>query len=160
MALRLREFGQRTTALRSVAGGLIGGTAAVIAAFAGLGLWSLVIQRLVTEIVGLILSRASYDWKPGWQFDWAILRGNLMLNASLIYVQLAFLATVRVQEMAIGAGIGLAAVGVYRTAWRTVALIGRGAIQPLTQVAGEKRARAQDDPAELAQDRKSTRLNS
>src|SRR3546814_18683244 len=99
MALRLGEFGQRTTALRSVAGGLIGGTAAVIAAFAGLGLWRLVIQRLVTEIVGLILSRASYDWKPGWQFDWAILRGHLMLTASLIYVQLAFLATVRVQEI-------------------------------------------------------------
>src|SRR3546814_8587617 len=43
-----------------------------------------------------------------------------MLNASLIYVQLAFLATVRVQAMAIGAGIGLAAVGVYRAAARPV----------------------------------------
>ena len=150
MALRLREFGHRTTALRSVVGGLIGGTAAVAAALGGLGLWSLVIQRLVTEIVGLILSRASYDWKPGWQFDWVILRGNLVLNASLIYVQLAFLATVRVQEMAIGAGIGLAAVGVYRTAWRTVELIGRGAIQPFTQVAVQTLARVKDDPAELA----------
>lgn len=149
MALRLREFGHRTTALRSVVGGLIGGTCAVAAAFAGLGLWSLVIQRLVTEIVGVILSRASYDWKPAWQFDVAILRGNLMLNASLIYVQLAFLATVRVQEMAIGAGIGLAAVGVYRTAWRTVELIGRGAIQPFTQVAVQTLARVKDDPAEL-----------
>ena len=73
-----------------------------------------------------------------------------MLNASLIYVQLAFLATVRVQEMAIGAGIGLAAVGVYRTAWRTVELIGRGAIQPFTQVAVQTLARVKDDPAELA----------
>lgn len=149
MALRLREFGHRTTALRSVVGGLIGGGCAVAAAFAGLGLWSLVIQRLVTEIVGVVLSRASYDWKPGWQFDLAILRGNLMLNASLIYVQLAFLATVRVQEMAIGAAIGLAAVGVYRTAWRTVELIGRGAIQPFTQVAVQTLARVKDDPAEL-----------
>ena len=149
MALRLREFGHRTTALRSVVGGLIGGTCAVAAAFAGLGLWSLVIQRLVTEILGVVLSRASYDWKPGWQFDFAILRGNLMLNASLIYVQLAFLATGRVQEMAIGAGIGLAAVGVYRTAWRTVDLIGRGAVQPFTQVAVQTFARVKDDPAEL-----------
>src|SRR3546814_5224044 len=99
MALRLREFGHRTTALRSVVGGLIGGTAAVVAAFAGLGLWSLVIQRLVTEIVGLVLSRASYDWKPGWQFDWAILRGNLMLNASLIYVQLAFRSEEQTSEL-------------------------------------------------------------
>lgn len=149
LALRLREFGHRTTALRSVVGGLIGGTCAVAAAFAGLGLWSLVIQRLVTEIIGVVLSRASYDWKPGWQFDVAILRGNLALNATLIYVQLASLATVRVQEMVIGAGIGLAAVGVYRTAWRTVELIGRGAIQPFTQVAVQTLARVNDDPVEL-----------
>lgn len=149
MALRLREFGHRTTALRSVVGGLIGGSAAIAAAFAGLGLWSFVIQRLVTEIIGVVLSRASYDWKPGWKFDWAILRANLMLNASLIYVQLAFLATVRVQEMAIGAAIGLVAVGIYRTAWRTVELIGRGAIQPFTQVAVQTLARVRDDPAEL-----------
>src|SRR3546814_13149644 len=86
MALRLREFGHRTTALRSVAGGLIGGTAAVIAAFAGFGLWSLVIQRLLTEIVGLILSRAFYDCTPGLKFDLSILSGNLIRKAILIYV--------------------------------------------------------------------------
>lgn len=149
MALRLREFGHRTTALRSVVGGLLGGTCAVVAALAGLGLWALVIQRLVTELAGLVLSRASYRWKPGWRFDGAMLRANLMLNGSLIYVQLVFLATVRVQEMAIGAVLGLAAVGVYRTAWRTVELIGRGAIQPFTQVAVQTLSRVKDDPAEL-----------
>jgi O-antigen/teichoic acid export membrane protein len=149
LALRLREFGHRTSALRSMVSGLLGGACAVAAAFAGLGLWSLVIQRIVSELAGVVLSRASYDWKPGWNFDWTILRGNLMLNASLIYVQLAFLATVRVQEMAIGAGIGLAAVGVYRIAWRTVELIGRGAIQPFTQVAVQTLARVKDEPAEL-----------
>ena len=150
MALRLREFGHRTTALRSVVSGLLGGGAAVAAAFFGLGLWALVIQRLVSEAVGVVLSRNSYDWTPGWQFEWPILRGNLMLNASLIYVQLVFLATVRVQEMAIGAGIGLAAVGVYRTAWRTVELIARGAIQPFTTVATQTLARVKDDTAQLA----------
>lgn len=150
MALRLREFGHRTTALRSVVSGVIGGGAAVAAAFLGAGIWALVIQRLVSEAIGVVLSRRSYDWKPGWAFDWPILRGNLMLNGSLIYVQLVFLATVRVQEMAIGAGIGLAAVGIYRTAWRTVELISRGAIQPFTTVATQTLARVKDDRVELA----------
>src|SRR3546814_11907661 len=40
-------------------------------------------------------------------------------------------------------------VGIYRTAWRTVELIGRGAIQPFTQVAVQTLARVKDDPAEL-----------
>jgi O-antigen/teichoic acid export membrane protein len=150
MALRLREFGHRTTALRSVVSGLLGGGAAVAAALAGWGLWSLVVQRLVAEAAGVVLSRRSYRWTPGWRFDWAILRANLMLNGSLIYVQLVFLATVRVQEMAIGAGIGLATVGVYRTAWRVVELIGRGAIQPFTQVAVQTLARVRDDRVQLA----------
>lgn len=150
MALRLREFGHRTTALRSVVSGLLGGGAAVAAALAGWGVWALVVQRLVAEAAGVVLSRRSYHWKPGWRFDWPILRGNLMLNASLIYVQLAFLATTRIQEMAIGAGLGLAAVGVYRTAWRVVELIGRGAIQPFTQVAMQTLSRVRNDRAELA----------
>lgn len=150
MALRLREFGHRTTALRSVVSGLLGGGAAIAAALAGWGLWSLVVQRLVAEAAGVVLSRRSYRWTPGWRFDWAILRANLMLNGSLIYVQLVFLATVRVQEMAIGAGIGLATVGVYRTAWRVVELIGRGAIQPFTQVAVQTLARVRDDRVQLA----------
>lgn len=150
MALRLREFGHRTTALRSVVSGLLGGGAAIAAALAGWGLWSLVVQRLVAEAAGVVLSRRSYRWTPGWRFDWAILRANLMLNGSLIYVQLVFLATVRVQEMAIGAGIGLAAVGIYRTAWRVVELIGRGAIQPFTQVAVQTLARVRDDRVQLA----------
>ncbi|WP_413060825.1 lipopolysaccharide biosynthesis protein [Sphingomonas carotinifaciens] len=149
MALRLREFGHRTTAIRSVIGGLLGGGCAIVAALMGAGLWALVIQRLVTEIVGVVLARTSYDWKPGWAFEWPELRANLALNGSLIYVQLVFLATVRVQEMAIGAGIGLAAVGIYRTAWRTVELIGRGAIQPFTQVAVQTLSRVRHDPVEL-----------
>ncbi|UVO49037.1 oligosaccharide flippase family protein [Sphingomonas sp. SUN019] len=150
MALRLREFGHRTTALRSVVSGLVGGGAAIAAAFWGAGIWALVIQRLVSEAIGVVLSRRSYDWTPGWAFAWPILRGNLMLNVSLIYVQLVFLATVRIQEMVIGAGIGLAAVGIYRTAWRTVELISRGAIQPFTTVATQTLARVKNDRVELA----------
>jgi len=49
MSLRLREFGHKTLALRSVVGGTIGGAAAIGAAFAGWGIWSLVVQRFVTE---------------------------------------------------------------------------------------------------------------
>src|SRR3546814_654299 len=51
MALRLRGFGHKTTALRSVVSGIGGGGTAVAAAFLGFGLWSLVIQRILTEII-------------------------------------------------------------------------------------------------------------
>src|SRR6476661_3743014 len=42
MALRLREFGHKTLAVRSVLAGLLGGACAVIAALMGAGIWALV----------------------------------------------------------------------------------------------------------------------
>ena len=149
MALRLRSFGHKTTALRSVAGGLIGGGAAVAAAFAGLGLWALVIQRLVTELVSVVLSRASYRWRPGWAFRWSIFKRNLGLNGSLTATQLIGIFTLRLQELVIGNVIGMVAVGIYRTAWRTVELISNGAIRPFTTVAMQTMARVKHDKVEL-----------
>ncbi|HKR16913.1 lipopolysaccharide biosynthesis protein [Rhizorhapis sp.] len=149
MALRLRQFGHKTTALRSVASGILGGGAAIAAAFAGLGLWALVIQRLATEVVSVILSRASYRWKPGWKFRWPIFKRNLGLNGSLTATQLVFIFTLRLQELVIGNVIGVVAVGIYRTAWRTVELISNGAIRPFTTVAMQTLARVKEDQAEL-----------
>lgn len=149
MALRLREFGHKTTALRSVVSGIGGGGVAVVAAFMGCGLWSLVIQRVLTEIFSSILSRHSYRWKPGWNWRWPILKRNLGINGSLTAVQLVYIATTRMQELVIGNVIGVVAVGVYRTAWRTVDIISNGAIRPFTTVAMQTLARVKDDRAEL-----------
>lgn len=150
MALRLRAFGHKTTAIRSVACGTIGGTAAVVAALMGAGLWALVIQRLVSEAVGAILSRESYRWSPGRNFDWDILKRCLGLNGSLVTLQLVFLFTQRLQELVIGAAIGVVGVGLYRTAWRTVELISNGAIRPFATVAMQTLARVRHDRIELA----------
>ena len=55
------------------------------------------------------------------------------------------MALVRVQDVIIGRFIGTAAVGQYRTAWRTVELISQGVIMPFTQVALPTLGRLQDD---------------
>ncbi|MBK5265679.1 MAG: oligosaccharide flippase family protein, partial [Alphaproteobacteria bacterium] len=149
MALRLRSFGHKTTALRSVVSGIIGGGAAVVAAFAGFGLWALVIQRIVTEIISVILSRASYPWTPGWAWRWTILKVNLSINGSLTATQLVYIFTSRLQELVIGNVIGIVAVGIYRTAWRTVDIIAGGAIRPFATVAMQTLARVKDDRVEL-----------
>lgn len=149
MALRLREFGHRTMALRSIVSGLVAGGAAVAAAYAGFGVWALVIQRIVAEAVTVVLARASYRWVPGLKFRSAILRRNLGLSGSLTVNQLIVMMMLRLQELVIGAVIGLAAVGIYRTAWRTVELISNGAIRPFTTVAMQTLSRVKDDQAQL-----------
>lgn len=145
MALRLREFGHKSLALRSVVSGSIGGAAAIAAALAGWGLWSLVIQRFVTEVVSTITSWHAHKWVPGRGFSFAQLRTIAGFGANLTVTQIIFVLLVRVQDVIVGAMISAAAVGTYRTAWRTTELIAVGAIQPFTTVALQTLSRLQGD---------------
>lgn len=149
MALRLRQFGHRTIAMRSVLSGLLGGGAAVLAALSGLGVWSLVIQRLITELIGMVLSWTAYPWKPGRDFDWSQVRYNLGFGGNLAIAQLIFLFLVRAQDLLIGAWLGAASVGIYRVAWRSAEIIGNGAIQPFAQVGLQTYSRLQSAPHAL-----------
>jgi O-antigen/teichoic acid export membrane protein len=145
IALLLREFGHRAMATRSVVSNLLGGGAALAAAAAGWGAWSLVVQRGVAEVAGTAMAWQAYRWMPGKRFSVEVLRGLAGFGASMTLTQVLFVALVRVQDVIIGRTIGIAAVGVYRTAWRTVELIAQGVIMPFSQVSLPTLGRLQDD---------------
>lgn len=149
MALRLREFGHKTIALRSLLAGLIGGGAAVAAALNGFGVWSLVVQRLITETIGAILSWTAYRWRPSAEFDARQAADNLRFGGNLTIAQLISLFIVRIQDILIGFAMGPVAVGVYRVAWRCAEIFGIGAIQPFSTVALQTFSRVRDNPEAL-----------
>lgn len=145
IALMLREFGHRAMAWRSVVSNVLGGAAGLAAAWAGWGAWSLVVQRGVTELAGSVTAWQAYPWWPGRAFSTRMMRSLSGYSLTMTYTQVLFVALVRVQDVIIGRFIGTAAVGQYRTAWRTVDLIAQGAIMPFTQVALPTLGRLQDD---------------
>ena len=145
IALMLREFGHKAMATRSVVSNVLGGAAGLGAAWAGWGAWSLVVQRGVTEVAGTLMAWQAYPWWPGRAFSGRVLRELSGYSITMTYTQVLFVALVRVQDVIIGRFIGTAAVGQYRTAWRTVDLIAQGVIMPFTQVALPALARLQDD---------------
>ena len=145
IALMLREFGHRAMATRSVVSNVVGGAAALAAAAAGWGAWSLVVQRGVTEVAGTAMAWHAYRWMPGRQFSTGVLRELSGFSAAMTLTQVLFVALVRVQDVIIGRTIGTAAVGVYRTAWRTTELISQGVIMPFSQVSLPTLGRLQDD---------------
>jgi O-antigen/teichoic acid export membrane protein len=151
LALRLREFGHKTVALRSILSGIIGGGAAIAAAFSGFGIWSLIIQRCVTEAVGTVLAWTSYRWIPGRAFSWTQAKDNLRFGGNLTIAQLVFLMLVRVQDLLIGNALGAAAVGIYRVAWRSTEIFATAAIQPFSAVGLQTYSRLQSNPAALRQ---------
>ena len=145
IALMLREFGHKAMATRSVVSNVLGGAAGLAAAWSGWGAWSLVAQRAVTELAGTAMAWQAYPWWPGRGFSTRVVRELSGYSITMTYTQVLFVALVRVQDVIIGRFIGTAAVGQYRTAWRTVDLIAQGVIMPFTQVALPTLGRLQDD---------------
>ncbi len=145
IALKLREFGHKSMASRSVVSGVLGGGAALGAAWAGWGPWSLVVQRGVTELAGTAMAWQAYHWLPGRRPSLTMLRQLAGFSASMTVTQVLIVALVRFQDLIIGRTIGAAAVGVYRTAWKTIELVATGVIMPFAQVSLPTLARLQDD---------------
>jgi len=150
LSLRLREFGHKSLALRSVVGGTIGGAAAVAAAFSGWGIWSLVVQRFVTETTNAAMSWHAYKWVPGGNFTMTQLRSIWGFGFNIALTQLVGLLPRRAMDMVLGTIIGAAAVGIYRTAGRTTELVVSGTISPYTTVALQTLSRLQADTKEMA----------
>ncbi|MGH7580131.1 MAG: oligosaccharide flippase family protein, partial [Gemmatimonadales bacterium] len=111
----------------------------------GWGAWSLVVQRGVTETVGTLVAWRAYRWVPGRRFSLDVLRDLSGFGSAMTLTQILFVALVRVQDVIIGRTLGTAAVGVYRTAWRTVELISQSVIMPFSQVSLPTLGRLQDD---------------
>jgi O-antigen/teichoic acid export membrane protein len=149
LSLRLREFGHKSLALRSVMGGTLGGAAAIAAAYSGWGVWSLVVQRFVTETVNAAMSWHAYRWIPGRNFSMVQLRKTWAFGFNIAATQIIGLLPRRAMDVILGAMIGAAAVGINRTAWRTTELVATGTIQPFTSVALQTLSRLQSDTAEM-----------
>ncbi len=145
IALMLREFGHRAMAARAIVSNILGGAAALAAAAAGWGAWSLIVQRAVSEVAGTAMAWRAYRWIPGRRFSYPVLRELTSFSASMTLTQVLFVALVRVQDVIVGRTMGIAALGVYRTAWRTAELIAQGVIMPFSQVALPTLGRLQDD---------------
>jgi len=135
MARKLRDFGHKVVTLRVIASTLLGGGAAIVSAYNGMGVWSLVIQAGLSNILTVAFAWQSYRWRPRFRFSWFRLRAVLGFSMSAMITQVLWLLIVRVQDIFIGRALGAAAVGNYRLAWRMMELIGQAIAQPMGSVA-------------------------
>jgi O-antigen/teichoic acid export membrane protein len=149
MALRLREFGHKTLAVRSVLAGLLGGACAVIAALMGAGIWALVLQRIVREMVCTALAWSAYRWRPGIAFDFPEARRYLKNGIDLGLAQVVTLLSLRAQDLGVARVMGPAALSSYRVAWRCAELIGPQIVGPFATVALQTFSRLQDHREQL-----------
>lgn len=147
MSRHLRNFGHRALAVRSLFSGLVGGGLGLAAAFAGWGVWALVVQRFTAETIGTVVAWRAFRWKPGFDVSLRTLREQLGLGISVATASAMLVALSRTQDIIISRIIGLASVGIYRTAWKSIEVIAQGVVVPFSSVAEPTLLRLRHDPA-------------
>jgi O-antigen/teichoic acid export membrane protein len=148
-ARQLKRFGHKSLAIRSLVAGVIGGAVAIASAYAGAGVWSLVIQRIVTEVIAFVTIWLSFRWVPGFRFSGDRLRSILSFSTQMSASKLGNLVVTRFQDMVIGAYVSPSGVGVYRVAKRTIDMMMTGALTSFSTVSLSLFAAVREDEAKL-----------
>jgi O-antigen/teichoic acid export membrane protein len=103
----------RDLAFRVLVANLLGGAAAVAAAAAGFGVWSLVVQAYVVALVGLVWLWRRPVWRPTGERRPASFAAFVRFGLPLTTLRLAEFAAVRFYEVILIGRFGVAAYGLY-----------------------------------------------
>lgn len=150
-AMLVKQFGFKRLALRTVSAVFIAGVVAIVLAYAGWGVYSLVIQQLVNALVASVVLCFSYRWMPSFTGVRANLRKVMAAGSKYTIAQLFSSLNSTVYGLAIGLFVGTEAAGVFRLAWTGLDLCIQLTIRPFMQVAQPLFAQIQADSKRLGE---------
>lgn len=108
-----RNLQFRYLALRSFSANSMAGLVAVIAAFLGAGLWSIIIQSYVVTIVGLIFLWKVPLWRPSFKFNPTSFFALLSFGFPVIALRLIDFIATRAVEFIIVSRFGVSTLGLF-----------------------------------------------
>jgi O-antigen/teichoic acid export membrane protein len=148
-ALLEREFGFKSLARRRVIATLVGGVCAVIAAAVGLGVWSLVLQTLVTSAVGVVVLWTASTWRPRFVVSLRAARELWPTGASVIGIEFVGFLNGQSDKLIVGAALDATALGYYFFAMRIISIMIELFSTVMSSISLTTFSRLQDDRAEL-----------
>ncbi|MEO1015919.1 MAG: lipopolysaccharide biosynthesis protein [Pseudomonadota bacterium] len=113
-----RDFQFKALTLRSLAGLVAGGVAGIGAALAGFGVWALVAQQLVQELVSTIVLWRASAWRPKFRFSGRHFSDLVRFGASLFALNFVHSAKDESTPLLIGYFLGPATLGLFTVAER------------------------------------------
>lgn len=118
-----RELRFASLTLRQLLSVLVGGIVGVTAAFMGMGVWSLVVQTLTTELVAVIVLWGVSDWRPRWRFSWQRFKELATFAVSVVGFRIMLFVYRRADDLLIGYFLGPIALGFYAIAYRLLQIM-------------------------------------
>ena len=151
MGILTREMNFRALSLRTLVGSLISGVAGLVAAFAGLGVYALVLQVLVADFSAALLLWYATNWRPRWRFDPSKLRELIDFGLPVIGASILNNAARRADTFVVGAALGLTQLGIYGMGQRVFQIATQILNKSSDAVVLSALARLADDPARRRQ---------
>ena len=123
IGLARRELRFRDLALRQTASALVGGAVGVAMAFAGMGVWALVGQGLVSQAVGVVILWAIVAWRPRFTFSRRHFADLFGFGFNVLATNLLRILGGQADRLLLGFYFGATEVGYYSVAQRLVSII-------------------------------------
>lgn len=138
-----REFAFKIIAIRTVLAGLIPGAFGIYLAYIGYGVWALVAQQILNQIVVTLLTISTAKWMPSLSFSKSFAREILHFSSPIMFAQLISNLSTKIFELMIGLMIGPAALGFYRVGGRALFILQEIALKPFEYTALSALARVE-----------------
>lgn len=112
-AMLQRNFHYRWLATCALVSTTVSGAVAVTLALYGMGVWSLVVQALIAEIVSTVMLWSHPQWRFTFDLDFAGVRNLLRYGLNRLFTSLLDFANTRYIEIFLVAALGPVALGIY-----------------------------------------------
>jgi len=148
-ALLERDFAFRSLTIRTLFGSAVGGVAGVTVAALGGGVWSLVVQILVTSAVQVVVLWAITPWRPGIAVRGASMRALRVVGLSVLGIEMFAFLNLQSDRLLIGAYLGPTALGYYYVGIRIIAITVEVQTSVIEQVSLTTLSKLRDTPERL-----------
>jgi PST family polysaccharide transporter len=142
-----RDMDFRTLGVRRIASTLIGGLGGIGAAVGGLGVWALVVDRLLRVSSASMWMILKASWRPGGKISWLAVTQLWRYSRSLVGARLVNYFNRNLDNLLVGKFLGAQSLGIYSFAYQGVAGPLQYLARPLANVAFPAFAKVQRDKA-------------
>lgn len=148
-ACLLRDMDFKGLATRTLVATSVGGVAGIGAAFAGFGVYSLVIKTIVIHLVGAIVLWNISDWRPGFRFSRQHFRALFKFGSNITANNILIFLSKQADNFLIGRFMGATALGYYSIAYNFVQMLLDLFVTTSTSVTISTFSRLQEDREEM-----------
>ena len=145
-ALFTREMNFKSLAIVEISAIVISGTTAIVLAFSGFGVWSLIWQQITSNLVRVFFLWIISNWKPKFMFRWQRVKELLGFGLNLTGFNFINYFNRNLDSLLIGRFLGSAPLGFYNLAYRLLlfplgnisSVIGRVMFPSLSMIQDDK----------------------